>query len=111
MHGWKEISLRTAKPDKEITFETAHLWLAAIRAGAGSGQAEMEVILNLSCFGHFGEFCKAAGPRIDLTAKLEANSARPRLSSSQDDGSAPGGGELPRFDMEIGQLHWVGSNL
>ena len=54
--GWKEISLRTAKPDGEINFETAHLWLAAIRAGAGGGQAEMEVILNLSCFGHFGEF-------------------------------------------------------
>ena len=53
IHDWREISLRWAKPDGEIDFKTGHLRLASIRAGAGGGQAEMEVILNLSYFGHF----------------------------------------------------------
>ena len=37
--------------EHQFNFLMDHLWLATIRAGAGCGQAEMEVMLTLPCFG------------------------------------------------------------
>ena len=61
-----------------------HLWLATIRAGAGSGQAEMEVMLTLPCFGRVWFMLRPGqaktmtqdqdGKGRDLNAAFDANS-------------------------------------
>ena len=68
-----------------------HLWLATIRAGAGCGQAEMEVMLTLPCFGR-------------VWFMLRPGQAK-TMTQDQDQENAHGKGRDPNAAFDANSFH------
>ena len=90
-----------------------HLWLATIRAGAGCGQAEMEVMLTLPCFGRVW-FMLRPGQAKTMTQDQDQENAQDmkcpwqgtRLKAAFDANSfhlqSPQGPLLPPIGLKMG---------